>query len=352
MEISKKQVGLIVAIVAVAAVITTLGIVFFVPIQTRRYQDASSIPYDPSVTKIKLIASLDSANIDIRFDTNSTAPTVVMSYDYLLGFPLVNAPTAPTVTLVNETIGSIAYVNFTVQSPLMGFLVTELYSRTTLVINPNLVSNITVVTLSGTIALDATNFNSSFGEIYLRATSGNVGFDAGTNRSIASLLHLEATSGHIVADLNNNLTLNHNFTLKTTSGNINLDINDLLLNNTEITGDIDAWSGNVRPVIQQTVDPSGNLTLDIDIWSGNFGGFFPADVDLNISYISSVINATTVTGTTTFLPLLGDPPGYGPVTSYGLFTKGIVSLPTDRASNFDLFIDTVSGNIYVDAKRE
>ncbi|HUY00144.1 MAG TPA: hypothetical protein VMV49_11355 [Candidatus Deferrimicrobium sp.] len=354
--VSTKLKGLII----IACIITGVISVLLAPIQIATYKGTDAIDYSTTVQQINLVADIESSNIFIEYATEPDADLINITYLYTIRHSmLISAPNI-TVTLDNSTLGTVLTVLLTIRFPWLIFS-TIGYTKTIITINPSIISNLSIRVDTGNIYLNSTNYqNKTYVNIDLLTASGNVEADIVEDSNILGYLYaisisgnadlmvddnvyiggplcVNTSSGNVDITLNENVTLNSKFISRTLSGNIIFRSNNISLNNNEIKSYLLSTSGNIEAIFYQWLEPTGNLSLKIDIVSGNIR----LTMRLEDDYISSQINTSTPSGTTTIALLH---------TGYNIVSENLISTTT-LSSNFDADLETNSGNIYISATR-
>lgn len=193
---------------------------------------------------------------------------------------------------------------------------------------------------TGSIDVNLGTANTISGDLHLYAITGNSDLEIGENSSIYGSMQVKASSGNVAVLLKSGTLLQTDFLLQTVSGNVDLTYTDLFLEDINITGTVQATSGNILVNIQQLRNLNGNMTLNVNTGSGNIN----FHISLEFDNLSSRIYSHYGSGATYYFP--PDPLGFASPSGGYLYSD----IP-NRASRIDANLLTTSGNIYIYASR-
>ncbi len=348
-------------LILIAALSTSMIALLLAPIIPVQYIGTEKVDYSAPVKQINLIVNIDASSLTINYAEEPDADLVSFNYSIIIGHGLLYTPPVPLISFINSTTGDVLTITLTIDIPQFS-LSSIFFAKSYLTINPHLLCNFSVHTLTGNIALDTSNFlNKTFvaldfttetgnidvslvnmsnilGDLVIYRTTGNCDLVFAKNCNLGGALQVNSTTGNSDVYFSENVTLSEDFIIKTSTGNIYTYLKNILLNDNEIQGIIQTNTGNIHVNSSQWLNPPGNLTLSITTTTGNVR----LDIKLEADCISSQLTPDTGTGTISY---------EGSHLGYHHDGNNLVSNDPLRNSNFNIDLQTGTGNININAER-
>lgn len=298
--------------------------------------------------------STDSANLNIQYTTNATAPEIQINVHYDFAGAFMKGKTASdmyTITFDNASKQfSLARKNVWTFAMLDN-------SSVTVTLNPTVIFGITATVQSGNLgvtipngvevgnlSMTTTSGNNHLligtndtidGKVQMATTSGNVDVTSG-NSTFKQSMAFQATSGNIAATLTR-CNASGNIAFNGTSGNMNVNIANMTLGS-NIHLDAGVVSGNIIFTVDQSVNPTKNISCYLGAVSGNIDVNYKA----KITQSSAMFSSTKVSGTI----ICTNNGGFEPPASNSN-PAVFQTMDQSKPCRFDAKVHTVSGNIRI-----
>ena len=317
------------------------------------YKGDAQYKYAPASipTKDAWSFSTDSANLNIVYTTNASAPEIQVAVHYDFAGAFIKGKTAADLytltfdnaskqfSLARKDILTFAMIDnssvFVTLNPAVTFNITAS------VASGNLVMMIPDGIKAGSLSLTASSGNNHLvigsnatieGTVNVVTISGNVDFTSG-NSTYAKAMAFRATSGNVGVTLFR-VNASGNIVANATSGNVNVNIANMTLG-ANIRLDVGVLSGNINLVVDQRANPAKNVSCYLGTASGNVVVNYKA----MSSQSSAKFTSTKVSGNIY-------------CTDNGGFSKpsgdcSIFQSNQGKPCNFDAKLNTVSGNIRI-----
>src|SRR5271157_201751 len=317
------------------------------------YKGDARYTYAPSTfpAKDSWSFSTDSANMNIQYTTNISAPEIQVAVHYDFAGAFLKGKTAADVyTLTFDNASkhfSLARTNVLTfamldnSSVLVTLNPTVIFSITASIASGNLamtipdgikVGDLSMTTVSGNNHLVVGNNDTINGTVSMAATSGNVNFTSGSSNFTKSMA-FQDTSGNVGVTMTGG-NAGGNIMANTTSGNVYMNIANVTLAS-NIRLDVGDVSGNVILTMDQRLNPTKNVLCYLGDVSGN--------VDVNYkarsTQSSALLSSTKVSGTINCI----NNGGFESLAGGSVFQ----TMNQGNPSRFDANVAVVSGNIHI-----
>jgi hypothetical protein len=299
---SRTFLAIAVIFLGIAIIITAL---FVMPIRQENVSESKNVAYQDGVDKIDLDFTAANAQVDIAFE-DLPDDFITLDVSGTIGVGVFGSSAGFNLIFEDDVQGNVLAVTSEIKTN-PGLQVVQL--DCTIRIDTSLKADLNLITSSGGIVLN-TQPGVVLDSANLQVTSGNVKADLDQGVNVTGDVSLRTTSGNVEFSWDNtNATSDIQVDLGTTSGNIRADVKQ----NTQLSGNI----------ILKAITTNGNVNFDIDI-QGDIGAWIESKVT------SGNINVNKESG-----------------------FKGIDSLVLSdnhpAGSNFDVNLETTSGNINLNA---
>ena len=280
------------ALIIIAVIASGTISLLYAPLITVSSVGSEVVPNTETRTQINLIANIETSDITIEYAASNTSDWINVTWDISVRHAILIPPPTIVVSWDYYNISDVLTAIFTVNYHGMSFT-SGLFSKISIIINPDLISNFSIKTSTGTINLNTTNnknlqyidvnltttaghcfatFKNGTdiqGDLNIQTTTGNSTLIMESNSDIDGSLTAKTTFGNNSVTLRENISINNDFFIQATTGQCLLYLKSCYLNNKVITGIIETSTGGIRTTIIQRVNTTGNLTVDIDSDTGS-----------------------------------------------------------------------------------